>query len=524
MRYLLAALPILFVLGLMILRRWGGQRAGPAGWLAGGLIALLAFGLNWQVLWVSQLKGLFLSLFVLAILWPALFLYHVVDGAGGIRATAQALEGSAGERGLLLILLAWAFSGLLEGLAGFGLPIAIVAPMLVGLGVPAVRAVAAVAVGHAWSVTFGDMSVIFQTLAGIVDRPMVDLAPMAALFLGIACIACGLGAAFILGQGRHAARVVLIGLLMAGVQYGLAVTRLVPLAVLVAGLTGLAAGVMAGRWLQRRRQAEPGQGDAHGRAGSSTTPEPGLGMVIDKKALLAGLASYGLLTLLLGILFLNPRLYDALMQTVWQVQFPATSTAAGFGLPAGAGQALRPLVHPGTYILLTAILSYIMLTRAGLVGRRDWQQAARNTWRSAAAVSAGILSMVGLSTLMDHSGMTFLLAQGLSDGMGTLFPLASPLVGVLGAFATGSNNNSNVLFAPLQNNVALLLSLDPRLLLAAQTSGGSLGSMIAPAKIIVGCSTVGIRGKDGEVLKITLPYCLAICVLLGALALSLAGC
>ena len=106
-------------------------------------------------------------------LWPALLLYNIVDRGGGIQAIARGLEQAIGDRGLLLILLAWAFSALLEGLAGFGLPIAIVSPMLVALGIEPVIAVAAVAVGHAWSVTFGDMGVIFQTLSGVVklSRP-----------------------------------------------------------------------------------------------------------------------------------------------------------------------------------------------------------------------------------------------------------------------------------------------------------------------------------------------------------------
>lgn len=113
--------------------------------------------------------------------------------------------------------------------------------------------------------------------------------------------------------------------------------------------------------------------------------------------------------------------------------------------------------------------------------------------------------------------MTLLLAKGLTQAVGTLYPLVSPLVGILGAFATGSNNNSNVLFASLQQNVAALLGIDPRLLLAAQTAGGSLGSLLAPAKLIVGCSTVGAQGKDGEALKLTLPYGIVIGLLVGGI-------
>jgi lactate permease len=168
MIYLLAALPILAVLALMAGFRLGGQRAGPLGWLVGVGISALAFGLTPQVLLVSQLKGLYLSFFVLWVLWPALLLYHIVNQAGGIRGIAVWLENAIFDRGLLVLVLAWIFSSWLEGLAGFGLPIAVVAPMLVGIGIEPVLAVAAVAIGHAWSVTFGDMGVIYQTLVGLV--------------------------------------------------------------------------------------------------------------------------------------------------------------------------------------------------------------------------------------------------------------------------------------------------------------------------------------------------------------------
>ena len=147
MRYFLAMLPILIVLALMIRLRWGAHKAGAAGWGAGMVLAAVWFGLTPQVFWVSQAKGLLLSLFVLAVMWPALFLYHWVDRNGGIADVAHLLEEAIPNRGMCLILLAWSLSGLLEGLAGFGLPIAVVAPMLTALGVRPLSAVAAVAVG-----------------------------------------------------------------------------------------------------------------------------------------------------------------------------------------------------------------------------------------------------------------------------------------------------------------------------------------------------------------------------------------
>jgi len=514
-RYILAGLPILVVIGVMVLLRWGGQRAGPLGWVVGLLAAVLAFGLTFDVFWVSQLKGLLLSVFVLAVLWPALLLYNVVNQAGGIRAITYALDHLIPDRGLLLVVTAWAFGGMLEGLAGFGLPIAIVAPILVALDVSPILAVAAVAVGHAWAVTFGDMGVIFQTLVGIVDVDAAQLAPLAALMLGAACLACGLAAAHLLRQDRHWPAVVVLALLMGSAQYGLAVSGLTPLAALGAGLVGIVGGVAVGQAQSAGRVTDLA------RARSAAVPDPDSSPVLTPP-LLGTLLSYGALTVLLAAITLIHPLNDVLKAVVWKMSFPQVVTRDGVVTLAGTGQVLRPLVHPGAAILLIALVSYVIYRRTGLCQPGDFRRAAAATWQSAMPVSIGVVAMVGLSTLMDHAGMTVRLARAGSDAVGTAFPVVSPLVGMLGAFATGSNNNSNVLFAPLQQSVALLLAISPRLLLAAQTTGGSLGSMIAPAKIIVGCSTLGLRGRDGEVLRVTLPYGIVIGLGAGILALLLA--
>jgi len=509
MSYLLAALPILVVLALMILLRWSGQRAGAAGWAIGCLIGALAFGLTPNVWWVSQARGLYLSFVVLAVLWPALFLYKIVDQIGGIQAIAGGLQRavvgrdtSGAGHGLLLLLLAWAFSGLLEGLAGFGLPIAIVAPMLVGLGVDPVISVAAVATGHAWAVTFGDMGVIFNTLTAIVNMNPSFLAPLAGLMLGLACLCCGLVAARILGLAHLWPQVILLGLLMSAVQYALAVNRLAPLAALGAGLAGIAGGILLA-FLRFPREA--------------TDLTTSASQANQTRRLSASLGSYASLAVLMSLIMLILPINQAFNRVALQLKYPQVVTSNGWVTRAGT-QVFRPLTHPGSSILLVAMLTYLAFRWLRLASAGDLAKAVSATWGMAAPSSLGIIAMVGLSTLMEHCGMTMLLAQGLAGVMGGAYPVVSPLVGILGAFATGSNNNSNVLFAPLQNSTAQLLKIDPRLLVAAQTAGGSLGSMIAPAKIIVGCNSAGIRGRDGEVLRHTLLYGIVIGLVLGFLA------
>jgi lactate permease len=134
------------------------------------------------------------------------------------------------------------------------------------------------------------------------------------------------------------------------------------------------------------------------------------------------------------------------------------------------------------------------------------QRIVSGTVRQVITSSIGIAAMVGMAVVMSHAGMTEILARGLAQGMGGLFPLASPWIGVLGAFMTGSNTNANVVFAALQKRTADLLGYSAAIILAAQTSGAAIGSVIAPTKIIVGASTAGLAGKEGLVLRALLLY------------------
>ncbi len=87
---------------------------------------------------------------------------------------------------------------------------------------------------------------------------------------------------------------------------------------------------------------------------------------------------------------------------------------------------------------------------------------------------------------------------------------------------TGSNTNSNVVFGQLQQRTAVALNLSVPLILAAQTAGGAIGSLFAPAKVIVGASTV--EGADnGQVLKLAMLYGLGIVLVIGLITWAIAS-
>jgi len=135
----------------------------------------------------------------------------------------------------------------------------------------------------------------------------------------------------------------------------------------------------------------------------------------------------------------------------------------------------------------------------------------KSTGQRVISSSVGITSIVMMAVIMGHAGMTDTLAQGFSSAIGWFYPVVSPWIGALGAVMTGSNANSNLVFSALQQKTAEILGLPAAFILAAQTTGGALGSVAAPTKVIVGASTAGMEGREGEILRKLLPV---ICILL----------
>jgi len=515
-RWSLAAAPIALVLLLLVVFRWSGARAGAAGWAASLLIGALVFRGGPLLLATSQLEGLLLTLFVLYIIWMALLLYRVVERAGAIAVIGRGIVRLTGDRLLQLLILGWVFSAFLQGVAGFGVPIAVVAPLLIGLGFEPVIAVAAVAIGHSWSVTFGDIAASFNALIASSGLSGAVLAPWSALLLGVACLGCGLAVAHLLGRWSALARsvpaVLLVGGAMAGTQALLAMNGLWNLAGFVAGLVGLLAAALVTRLPLYR---------AKGATHPAGTPHPNGALHLQGAThlpLWLAVLPYLILIVLVSLAELWPPLHSLLNHVQITARLPEVSTGLGWLTPARAAKSTSLFGHGGALLAYSALLTLLIYRAAGLLRRSDLRPIVAGTVRGAIPSSLGIAWMVGMATIMERCGMTVTLARGLSSTVGRLFPVMSPFVGLLGAFMTGSNTNSNVLFAPLQKSTAELLGLLLTPILAAQTTGGALGSMIAPAKVIVGCCTAGLQGQEGRVLRRTLPYALLLAALAGLIA------
>jgi lactate permease len=517
-----ATLPLALILVLMVRLRWGGAKAGPAGAVVAATVAASLFGADLHVLGVALWKGVILSAYVLYIIWPALLLYHVVEGSGAIRSIGVGVAALTEDHILQLLILGFAFSSFLQGVAGFGVPVAVVAPLLIGLGFPPLQATAVPLLGHSWAVTMGDLASSFQALVAVTELPARDLGLWTAVFLGMACIATGFCVAH-LHAGfppirRCLGAIVVLGVSMAMTQLILAFLEYWILASFCAGMVGLAVSLLVARLSRGEHPTWMGLFPAWPSPWGRRTPHRPIAGEFRKGEMGFHLAfsAYYALMVIVGLASLIPPLHKALNVFHPVFHFPRTVTTLGWEMDASR-YSLSLFGHPGAYLLYTAAFGWGIYRATGHWAKGEWRVVVRRTGEEGIRTSVGILCMVVMAMIMSYSGMTFLLARGTISVAGGVYPLLSPLVGLLGCFVTGSNVNSNALFGALQRDIALLLGKNPAIIAALQTTGGALGSMIAPAKVLVACATAGLQGKEGEVMGLVIRYCLPLTVVIGLL-------
>ncbi len=492
--FILALIPILVILVLMVGFRWKASRAGGLGYLAALVISWIWFGVNLETLAYAHAKAVFLIMDVLLIIWTAFLLYRVVAEAGGIEILSTTLPHLTEDKGMQALLIGWIFASFLQGVGGFGVPTAVIAPILVGLGFSPLNAVVIPSLGHTWAVTFGSLGASFNAMMAATGLEWQVLAPSAGIFLGITGLLVGIAVAWVVGGWKTLRRlwfpILAIALGMSTAQYLTVNLGLWNIGGLMGGTAGLVIGIPLA-WIFQ------GKSDATGK--------------INWRELLISLAGYVVLVALTLVIQLVPPVKAFLSQVKLGFDFPETTTTAGYVIAAGPGRQLYIFCHAGMILLVSSLAAYLIFNKTGWYKEGALGRIIKSTGSRVIGSSVGITSIVMMAVIMQHAGMTDTLAQGFSNTIGWFYPALAPWLGALGAVMTGSNANSNLVFSALQLRTAEILGLPVAIILAAQTTGGALGSVAAPTKVIVGASTAGMEGKEGDILRKLLPV---ICILL----------
>ncbi|HSN95404.1 MAG TPA: L-lactate permease, partial [Anaerolineaceae bacterium] len=456
--WLLSFLPILTVILLMIVFKWSGRRAATASWLVAALIALVAFGADWQLLAWSQAKAFLLAMDILWTVWGAITLYHLANEAGTIQLIGDLVPMWMKDRTLQILMLTIVLTAFMQGMGGFGVPVAIVAPILLSMGFNAVDSVVMACLGHAWAVTFGTIGAAFNALVAVSGYPAQTLAPDSAILLGLAIFPCALLILYISQkwQGvRHGMpAIILLTLGMGLTQYLMATAGMGNVAVFGASILGALILLL----IRSLPLYHPKLAD------TPLLPKTR----IASRLVFVSVSPYMILVTLGFLAVTVPPLRNLLDSWKVSFAFPELRTAAGWVVPAGQGKVWFPLSHSGTLTFVVVLLGGLIYATNGLLSKSSPCRIIQKSLLTAIEPSLGILAMVGLSQIMSHTGMTSLLARGLGAAFNRyLFPAIVPFIGMLGAFLTGSNNNSNVLFAPLHMEAASILKLSVPLMLAA---------------------------------------------------------
>jgi lactate permease len=326
------------------------------------------------------------------------------------------------------------------------------------------------------------------------------LAPESALFLGLTCVLTGPMVAHASDGWSGVKRLLLpalvIGAVMGGTQFAIvAGAGLWNLGAFTGGLAGLAVSAWVVRWGGADRGIERSE----------------------RKPLLLALSAYIVLILFTVTILLVPAVKNWLGGVAIQIQFPETITSLGYVSPAGTNRPIRIFMHAGAILIYTSLVSFFIYRRAGLYEKGVGRKILQATVKGMMSSSLSIALMVAMATMMQGSGMTEALAQGLADAVGKAFPVIAPLIGGIGAFMTGSNTNSNVVFAGLQMRTAELLTYSIPAIMAGQTAGAAVASVAAPTKVVVGASTAGMAGAEGDVLRALVGYTALLVMFIGLL-------
>jgi lactate permease len=512
--FLVAALPIVVVLvSLGVLRRPAWQ-SSLAGLLVGLVIAITAWKMPVGLAFDSVAAGMVFALWpVMWIVFSALLLYNVAVISGRFDAFREwLLANLPNDRRVVLVVIGFCFGCLLEGVSGFGTPVAITSALLIMIGMPALEALTFTLIFNTAPVAFGALGTPITVLGQVTDLPAVKLGAMVGRQLPFIALILPFYVMGIYG-GAKSIRALWPMLLVAGGSF--AAAQFVSSNYLDYSLTDvLAALTSLIVTLAFLKVWSPTADPAYAvdRSIPLPPPAPGAATASPRGAVPAwqGWLPWVIVSVVviawthLKIAIIGqqtfhwPGLHNQVFITLYKKAY-------------AANWAFQPL-GTGTAIFVAAIITAACVG----VGPARFMGAVASTWRQSRLAILTVALIVGLAYLMNYSGMNYTLGLGVASA-GLFFPMVSAFLGWIAVFLSGSDTSGNALFGNLQVVAAKQLGLNPVLIAATNSSGGVMGKMISPQNIATGASVTHLQGQEGRVLARTFIHSIILTVLLSAL-------
>ncbi|MEW5983248.1 MAG: L-lactate permease [Acidobacteriota bacterium] len=569
---LVAGLPLVVLAVLLAGIRVAPWKSAIAGAGTAFVLAWLVWGMPLGLSVAAATHGMAFGLWPISWVVVAAVFFHNLSVAGGdFDVIRRSLARLTQDRRIQVLLVAFCFGALIEGIAGFGAPVAITASMLAGLGFEPIGAAALALVANTAPVAFGSIGIPVTTLGGllapILGRDVQETTRALSAMVGRQLPFFSLlipGYLVVLLVGWRRTLEVWPAVLVAGASFAagqFVVSNFVgpELTDTLAALLSLASvtvllhvwqprDVLAGRTTNPTARGVPPDPPARVARAFGTYAILVLVVLVGQVGNFAGLHDLrppANVTALLRcgqagnrqcpepwIGAPSARRQQAFRFPVWDFHWPGGYRVEGGQMmplvrrepPVVAESSPYPLTFrldflatSGTLVCMAALVAFIPMWLSGLPPRalvRVFAQTARQL-RLPVVTIAFILS---IATVMNYSGMTTTLALALA-ATGVLFPFFSAVLGMLGVFLTGSDTSSNTLFGPLQATTAKVSGLDPILTAATNSSGGVMGKMISPQNLSVGAAGVGAVGSEGLIFRRVVVHSLVLTALMGLLAM-----
>ncbi len=492
--FLLCWTPVVLLSLLAVCLKRSALELAVYGFMYAAGLAAWAFQTPWRVIWLAAADGLLTTVPLLAVVFLGILFSQLLLITGSLERLVAWLLSGLEQPVARYLLVALGLGNFFEGAGIIAEPM--VAPMLLAAGVKPAGAAALSIIGYAGLMSVELAGIIITVLALVTGLPMYDLGVATAWLSIPATLLMALCIPFFLPERRESWRRLPLILGCALLVSVAALAAAVWLGVAIAGMAGGLVLTVFLLWRGRRALAP----DRH---------------------MLRHLAPFGLILIPLLLVNTVPWLRELtthrLVLTVRIVPIHAVT--------------LTPFFSAYLYLVLALVLATRLLKTSPEQRRLLLETGLGKGWRALAAMGLfGAMGQViaysgyghGFGHLEQAHNIPWVLATGLKQYTGGLYPLFVPLLGWVGTFLTGYGLASLMLFGELQVQAAPLLGVSATMLAAGLSVGAAVGSISSPFKIAIAAPMCGALGQEGSILRLTIPLGLLASLLLGAVLLAAA--
>lgn len=439
----------------------------------------------------ATVEGMAIALWpILLVIVAALFTYNLAVETKTMDVIKKMLSSITTDKRIQVLILAWGFGGFLEAVAGYGTAVAIPASILASLGFNPLFAAVICLLANTVPTAFGALGIPVTTLATVTGLEVVHLSYVTSIQLAGFIVLIPFLLVILTEKSIKALKGVVGITLVSGITFAVPQIFIAKylgadLPALVASICSMACTILMAKAMNKEKvEAKE-----------------------DKIGLKEGVLAWLPYILLCGLILIA----SPLVPSINSLLAKASSNIHIYTGDATSTTAFSWINTPGMMILIATFI-------AGLIQKLKFTYMLDVLKRTIIQLKTSfitIMSIVAISKIMSHSGMTSSISFGLCAITGSFYPLIAPLLGAIGTFVTGSDTSANILFGALQTEAAKSLSIDPYWIAAANTAGATAGKMISPQSIAIATSATGLIGSEGKILSTTVKYYLGYVIILG---------